>query len=92
MAEEVKYKVADDLKIKVTLYSGKEVTLDIMKISMREWKDVTSLGKTADDEAVIIAKVTGLKAEELTDMAQPDYRLIVDAFIRAGTQPLTNPT
>jgi hypothetical protein len=92
MAEEVKYKVADDLKIKVTLYSGKEVTLDIMKITMREWKDVTSLGKTADEEAAIIEKVTGIKADDLTNMLQPDYRLIVDAFIRAGTQPLTNPT
>jgi len=92
MAKEVTYKVADDLKIKVTLYSGKEVTIDPMKITMREWKDITNLGKTADEEAAILTKVTGIKESELIDMLQPDYRLIIDAFIRAGTQPLTNPT
>ena len=92
MADEVKYKAADDLKISVTLFSGKVVVIDMMKITMSEWKTALKTSTPEEEEHKIIAKVTGMKVEELAKLLQPEYRLIIDGFFRAGTQPLTNPT
>ena len=92
MAEEVKYKVAEDFKASVKLLSGQEVVIDMMKINAKEWKDIVKPGQTDEDEAAIISRATGVAADKLLSMPQPDYRLIIDSFIRLGTQPLTNPT
>lgn len=91
MAEEVKYKVLNDLRMTATLFSGREVVVDISKISTAEWKSITRAGLTDEQEYELVGKVTGIKPEELAKMAQPDYRVLVDLFLKAGTQPLTNP-
>lgn len=92
MAEEVNYKIAEDFKATVKLFSGKEINLDLMKVQTKEWKQITKPGTTDDQEYEILSKASGLKVEELENLTQPDYRLIIDAFLRLGTQPLTNPT
>ncbi len=92
MADEVKYKVAEDFKAAVKLYSGKEVVIDMMKVSTKEWKTAVRVNTSEEEEYKIVSKATGLEVLELENLSQPDYRLIVDAFIRIGTQPLTNPT
>jgi len=91
MAEE-KYKVANDFKVTVELLSGQTVVIDLMKVSTQEWKTVLKPGTTDDEEYRIVSKSTGLKPEELSAMEWPNYRILVDAFIKAGAQPLTNPT
>lgn len=92
MADEVRYKVAEDFKASVSLPSGKEVVIDMMKITTSDWKKITRAGLTDEEEYTILTSVTGLGLDELGTMPQPDYRMLVDAFIRAGTQPLSNPT
>ena len=92
MAEEVNYKVAEDFKASLKLFSGKDVIIDLMKASAKEWRLITNPKTTEEEEFAILAKVTSITEKELGELAQPDYRLIVDAFIRLGTQPLTNPT
>ena len=92
MAEDVNYKVAEDFKATVKLFSGKEVIIDLMKPSAKEWRQITNPKTTEQEEYAILAKATGMSAEELAELPQPDYRLVIDAFVRLGTQPLTNPT
>jgi len=92
MADEPKYKVAEDFKATVKLYSGNEVIIDMMKVSTTEWKTAVKVNTTEEEEYKILSKATGLDAGEIGKLPQPDYRLIIDAFIRIGTQPLTNPT
>jgi len=92
MADEPKYKVADDFKATVTLISGKTVTIDMMKITTREWKNALKAAMPESDEMEVISKVSGMSVAELDGLPQPDYRIIIDAFIRVGTQPLVNPT
>ena len=92
MADEVNYKVAEDFKATVKLFSGKEVVIDLMKPSAKEWRLITNPKTTEEEEYAILAKATGMSAEELGELAEPDYRLIIDAFVRLGSQPLTNPT
>ncbi|MBU1235000.1 MAG: phage tail assembly protein [Proteobacteria bacterium] len=89
---EVNYKVGEDFKATLTLFSGKEITIDLMKTSNKEWRSITNPKTTEEEEFAILAKATGLKPEDISNMAQPDYRLIVDAFLRLAVQPLTNPT
>ena len=90
--DETKYKVAEDFKATVTLFSGQKVVLDMMKVSTAEWKQAIKTGTKDEEEFTILSKASGLSTEELGKMFQPDYRMLIDAFIRLGTQPLTNPT
>lgn len=92
MADEPKYKVADDLRVIVPLYSGKEAVIDMMRVSTREWKQVTLTKVEYEEEAAVLAKSLGMTTEEVLELPQPDYRKLVEAFIGAGTQPLQNPT
>ncbi len=89
---EPNYKIADDFKATVKLFSGREVVLDMMKISTAEWKQAIKTGTSDEEEYAILSKASGLSVEELGTMSQPDYRLLIEAFIRLGTQPLANPT
>lgn len=92
MADEVNYKVADDFKANVKLFSGKEVTIDITKVDISEWKKAVKANTPEEEEYQIISKATDISVEELGKISQPDYRLIIDTFVRLGTQPLSNPT
>lgn len=92
MADETKYRVAEDFKATVVLFSGKEIQLDMMKISTAEWRQAIKVGTTEEEEYAILSKASEMPVEELQKLPQPDYRQIIDAFIRLGTQPLTNPT
>ena len=92
VAEEPKYKVASDFKATVKLFSGKEVVIDLMKVKTKDWKRITRGAVTDEEEYDILTKVTGLSAEDLLEMQQPDYRLLIEKFVEVGTQPLKNPT
>lgn len=92
MADEPKYKVEADFKANVKLFSGREIVIDLMKVKTKDWKKITRGGVTDEEEYEILGRVTGLKAEELSELLQPDYRLLIENFVRLGTQPLENPT
>lgn len=91
MAETI-YKVADDFKAAVKLFSGRTVIVDINKITAKEWREALKTGTPQDKEFEILSKATGLNANELENMSQPEYRILIDTFLKIGTQPLTNPT
>ena len=92
MADEVNYKVADDFKASVKLFSGKEITIDITKVDISEWKKAVKQSTPEEEEYQIISKATGISIEGLGKISQPDYRRLIDEFVRLGTQPLSNPT
>ena len=92
MADEKNYKVVDDFKATIKLFSGKEVTIDITKVDISEWKKATKINTPEEEEFQIISKATDMSVEELGKFSQPDYRMIIDTFVRLGTQPLSNPT
>ncbi len=86
------YKVADDFKATVKLFSGKEIVIDLMKVSYADFKQIIKPGTEEEIEYAILSKATGMKVEELANMAQPDYRLLTETFVKISTQPLSNPT
>ena len=92
MTDEKNYKVVDDFKATIKLFSGKEVTIDITKVDISEWKKAVKQSTPEEEEYQIISKATGIPVKELGNISQPDYRRLIDEFVRIGTQPLSNPT
>ena len=74
----------------VTLSGGKTVTLDMAKITIREYRELLATKDQAEEDG-ILAKVAGLTVDELLDLPQPDYRRVVDTFFKTAREPLADP-
>ena len=72
----------------VKLSNGREITVDIGRISVREYRALFNPEQKQDDEDSTLAKVAGLAVDELLDLAQPDYRRIITAMLADAKQPL----
>jgi hypothetical protein len=75
----------------VTLSSGRVLTIDLYKITMREWRSMFAAGATQEQGDVICAKALGITADEFIDLPQPDYRLAQKALIDTAVKPLADP-
>ncbi|HNZ02390.1 MAG TPA: hypothetical protein PLS77_14160 [Anaerolineaceae bacterium] len=72
----------------VKLSNGREITVDIGRISVREYRALFNPEQKQDDEDSTLAKVAGLAVDELLDLSQPDYRRIITAMLADAKQPL----
>jgi len=72
----------------VKLSNGREITVDIGRISVREYRALFDPAQKQEDEDSTIAKVAGLAVDELLDLSQPEYRRIVQAMLADAKQPL----
>lgn len=72
----------------VKLSHGREITVDIGRISVREYRALFNPEQKQDDEDSTLAKVAGLAVDELLDLSQPDYRRIITAMLADAKQPL----
>jgi len=86
------YELLEGFKAKVTLFSGGEVVLDMMKVTAREWKSLFDKSQNEVDEAAIIGKAAGMTADMIINLPQPDYRQLIEAMIVIASKPLENPT
>ena len=88
-----RYEILEGFKAKVTLFSGGEVTLDMMKITAREWRELIDPKEGERvDEAALIGKAAGMTADAILALPQPDYMLLAHTLIQVARQPLENPT
>lgn len=92
MQDNERIKLLEGFKAEVTLFSGKVITVDLMKISTREFREMTDPKQPDKDEAINIAKACGISIEEILALPLPEYRLVASAFLRLATMPLQNPT
>ena len=75
-----------------TLSDGTLVTIDLTKISIKEWRDIWS-PFTADEAGdASVAKITGLTVERVSAMPLLDYKRITLAASRKFREPLADPT
>ena len=72
----------------VKLSNGREITVDIGRISVREYRALFNPEQKQDDEDSTLAKVAGLAVDELLDLSQSDYRRIITAMLADAKQPL----
>lgn len=75
----------------IKLHSGRELTLDMHAISMREFRALLDPAQPAEDGDAIMAKVCGLTAQEVTDLPQPDWRALASGVLKAAREPLADP-
>lgn len=75
----------------VTLHDGRELTIDLYAISIREYRSLFDRAQPQENEDALIAKCVGLTLEQYLDLPQPDYRRVGEAFLRRAREPLADP-
>ncbi len=74
-----------------TLSDGRELTIDLNRISQREYAAMAR-GELQDEQYYdLIGRMTGLTATEAGDLPQPEWRRLVAAFYRKAREPLADP-
>jgi len=71
----------------VELHDGKALKIDLYKITIKEWRSIFSPDQEQAEEDKIIARVLGLKVDELLALPQPDYKKAVTAVLEAARAP-----
>lgn len=92
MQDNERIKFIEGFKAEVKLVEGKVVIVDLMKISTREFRELTDPKQPERDEASTIAKACGMSIEEILALPFPDYRLVASAFMGLAMNPIENPT
>lgn len=76
----------------VKLSGGREVTFDLNRITVAEWRALFDADQSAEDGDATLAKAAGLTAEEIAVMGFSDYRRLTKAFFEAAKEPLADPS
>lgn len=76
---------------KVVISDGREIVVDLSKISLREYRSVFDTKQKPEEEDVILAKVFGLDVETYRDLPYPDWRLLTVKFFEFARNPLSDP-
>jgi hypothetical protein len=75
----------------VTLSTGKVVSIDTSKFTWKEWRGFFSGRASQKEEDAFIEKASGLNAKEQGDLLRDDFRRIVEAIRKVGSEPLADP-
>jgi hypothetical protein len=70
------------------LSNGDEITFDMYKISIREYRELLEPETSRERQDEILSKVICVPIDKLLDFPQPDYQSICDAFIKHISTPL----
>lgn len=76
----------------VTLEGGRDLTLDLRKITIAEFRFAVDRDSDTNKSDEIVARSVGMTLEKFQALSQPDYRRVVAHFWKAATQPLENET
>lgn len=76
----------------LTLKDGRTLTLDLARITQREYRALFNKDQAQADEDATLAKVAGIGPDELLDLPQPEYRRLVALFFKLAREPLADPS
>jgi hypothetical protein len=76
----------------VKLHDGREISIDLYKVTRREFSRFGEKDTPEDEENAILAKAAGLKADEIPNLPQPDFDKIVIEFYKTRRDLMANPT
>ena len=74
-----------------TLSDGREIDIDLGQITIKEWKSLFNPAQPDEDEFALISRVTGWEVEELENIKQPDYRLLMVELVARSLNPVSDP-
>ena len=73
------------------LSDGQEITFDLNKITIKEYREIFDPTETNEDSDRKLAKVCGMELDEVLSISYLDYRQLVNAFFRKCKEPLAVP-
>jgi hypothetical protein len=76
----------------LTLSDGREITIDLSKMTLREYQELFNPKKPLSYENEILSKVTGLTVDEYLDLSFPESRKLWKIFKKKALDPLADPS
>ncbi len=73
------------------LVDGRVLTVDLGRVSIREYRALFVKDQPQTEEDATLAKAAGLTVDELLTLSQPDYRRLVALFFKIAREPLADP-
>jgi hypothetical protein len=86
MADEEK-KEPEKRKPDVVLRDGREVFFDLEAISITEYRAMLKPAQTDEEESATLAKVSGLKPEDIDGFSLGEWKRFTKAFFRRAQEP-----
>lgn len=75
----------------LTLADGRVITVDLHRVSVREYRALFADDQPQAEEDATLAKAAGLTVDELLNLGQPDYRRLAALFFKLAREPLADP-
>ena len=75
----------------LVLKDGREIEIDLHKISIGEWRALLRPEQPDEDEYATLAKVTGLTADDIEGIPYPEFRALIQAVIQRAANPVSDP-
>jgi hypothetical protein len=72
----------------ITLSDGREITFDLKKVSLKEYRALFDPKQPRETEDATISKVSGLTVDEYVDLPLEDSKRLVVAFIKRAQKPV----
>jgi hypothetical protein len=73
----------------VVLADGREVTFDLTKLTIKEYRRLFDKTQTPEEEDVVLARLAGLEAEDVAGLNFIDYHQFIHAFFKRAANPLS---
>lgn len=73
------------------LSDGREVTIDLHRVTIKEWRALLKPDQPEEDEYATLAKVVGWKAKDVENLPYPDFRLLGNKIAEMASRPLSDP-
>lgn len=75
----------------ITLKSGKVVKIDVTTVTVKEWREFSEPGSSAEKQNTFITACTGLSASEIDNLPYIELKRILKEIIIAVQNPLSDP-
>ena len=75
----------------ITLSDGRELTVDLTKITISQYRHLFKNETTPEEEDALLAPCFGITVEEFETLPYPDYKRITKAFFDQARDPLADP-
>ena len=82
--------MAEDKKPDCVLSDGREVFIDLTKVTIAEWRTMFDKDSTTEEGDAILAKCAGLK--DVGKLNVMDYKRVAAAMFKRFREPLADPT
>ena len=75
----------------LTLKDGREIEINLYEVSIGEWRALLDPKQPDEEEYATLAKVSGLKPEDVEGLPYPEFRALVQAITKKAANPVSDP-